>query len=619
MTAKYQILARKYRPQIFKDVIGQDSVVKTIKNSIRYKRVAHAYLFSGTRGTGKTTLTRLFAKALNCKNLKEDFEPCNECQSCNEISASRSLDVIEIDGASNRGIDDIRQINDTIGYSPSGKYKIYIIDEVHMLTKEAFNALLKTLEEPPENIKFFFATTEPHKVLPTIISRCQRFELKRISNELIIEKLQSISSDLKREIDKEALYQIANFSDGSLRDAESLLDQIFCYSEGKITLEYINQALGFIDHNILFELDSNIYNLNTSYAFEFIDKINSSGKDLTYFVEELVEHFKNLLIIKMQKNSLDFLPENIKNQYLSSSKLFTESQIFYILDTLTNAIAANKNSFKRIHLEMLILKIIKSKNSLPIDVLVKRLIDLEKSISQNDSAISNNATQNPGFEKDGFSIQPRDQMPKTPNNQIPDDPASKKIESKAASINESKQEKPEEKAAIFNEQPNINLSNPTSQEKPPHDAASDLSNTSNLNESEFEKIDFSIGQQAKAQKISDTQVREDLVIPTISKNNLSSGSEPKQELLNKPTELLNQVHNSNLPISESQKSTKKEQHQFVDKEIRKEILNESIVAVKKDASEPSISSNATTETKDQSHYDTLIKFAQIELNGMNKT
>src|SRR3972149_551396 len=166
---KYQILARKYRPQKFIDVVSQESIVKTIKNSIKHKKIAHAYLFSGTRGTGKTTLARLFAKALNCKNPTEDMEPCNNCPSCLEIATSRSLDVIEIDGASNRGIDDIRQINDTIGYTPSSNYKIYIIDEVHMLTKEAFNALLKTLEEPPENIKFFFATTEPHKVLPTII------------------------------------------------------------------------------------------------------------------------------------------------------------------------------------------------------------------------------------------------------------------------------------------------------------------------------------------------------------------------------------------------------------------------------------------------------------------
>ncbi len=381
MSEKYQILARKYRPQTFEEVVAQTSIVKTIKNAIRFKKTAHAYLFSGTRGTGKTTLARLFAKALNCKNLTANYEPCNACQSCKEISASRSLDVIEIDGASNRGIDDIRQINDTISYSPCGNYKIYIIDEVHMLTKEAFNALLKTLEEPPENIKFFFATTEAHKVLPTIVSRCQRFELKRISNDLIIEKLKKISIDLKREIEKDALYQIANFSEGSLRDAESLLDQIFCYSEGKITLDYINQALGFINLDYFFELDKKIFENDIYFAFEFANQIHTSGKDLSYFVEELTTHFKNLLILKLnEKNGLNFLSDNLRKKYLKSTINYSQEQLFYILDLLTTAISANKNTFKKIHLESLLLKIIKSKNIITVDILVKRLIELEEKI-----------------------------------------------------------------------------------------------------------------------------------------------------------------------------------------------------------------------------------------------
>lgn len=394
MPEKYQIIARKYRPQVFQEVIGQEAVVKTIKNSLRYKRIANAYLFSGSRGTGKTTLARLFAKALNCKNLKEDCEPCNECLSCKEISSSRSLDVIEIDGASNRGIDDIRQINDTIGYAPSGKYKIYIIDEVHMLTKEAFNALLKTLEEPPENIKFFFATTEAHKVLPTIVSRCQRFELKRITNDLIINKLESISNDLSREVEKEALYQIANFSEGSLRDAESLLDQMFCYSEGKINLEYINNALGFIDKNYFFELDKNIYDKNTKFAFEFADKIYNAGKDLSYLVEELVEHFKNLLILKLNENSLNFLSPSLKQKYSSSSLFFSQQQLFYILNTIISAITLHKNSFKKIHLETLVIKIIQSKDIVSIDTIIKRLIEIESiqvSLSSEETVKENGA------------------------------------------------------------------------------------------------------------------------------------------------------------------------------------------------------------------------------------
>ena len=208
--ADYQVIARKYRPQTFADVLGQSPIVTTLKNAIKKNRLAHAYLFCGSRGTGKTTLARVFAKALNCLQPTQDGEPCNQCTSCRGIVSGSSMDVLEIDGASNRGIEDIRQINETVGYATSsGKYKIYIIDEVHMLTKEAFNALLKTLEEPPAKVLFFFATTEPHKVLPTILSRCQRFNLSRISPQLIVNKLARIAKDLNAVAEEEALHMIA--------------------------------------------------------------------------------------------------------------------------------------------------------------------------------------------------------------------------------------------------------------------------------------------------------------------------------------------------------------------------------------------------------------------------
>jgi DNA polymerase III subunit gamma/tau len=298
----YQVIPRKFRPQTFESVLGQAAIVTTLKNALRFHRLAHAYLFCGCRGTGKTTLARVFAKALNCGQLTENQEPCNACPSCLEILSGRSLDVLEIDGASNRGIDDIRQINETIGYAPaSGKFKIYIIDEVHMLTKEAFNALLKTLEEPPANVKFFFATTEPHKVLPTIISRCQRFDLNRIPVELMQAKLKSITQTLNIACQEEALSLIAHLSEGSLRDAESLLDQIICYAEQPITAESVTLTLGLMPKEHFFALDHAIAEQNYGFAFELSHAVFSSGKELSYFLDNLIEHFRSLLQIRFHK------------------------------------------------------------------------------------------------------------------------------------------------------------------------------------------------------------------------------------------------------------------------------------------------------------------------------
>jgi len=380
MTEKYQILARRYRPQKFKDVVGQEAIVTTIKNAIRLNKSAHAYLFSGSRGIGKTTLARLFAKALNCQNLTDKHEPCDECSSCLEISSSRSMDVIEIDGASNRGIDDIRQINETIGYAPSsGKYKIYIIDEVHMLTKEAFNALLKTLEEPPPMIKFFFATTEPHKVLPTIISRCQRFDLVRIPHALLVDKLRTILLDINREADEQALHLMANFSEGSLRDAESLLDQMLCFEEGKISVEIVSKTLGFIPQNYFFLLDKAIEESKISFAFEFMQMLMQGGKDLSHFLDELSQHFRTHLLIKM-KGQVDYLPINLQKEYEKTCSFFSQDQLLYLLELIVQNM--NRTSNSRIHIESLLLQIIRSKSRIPIASLVYRLMEIEKKIEK---------------------------------------------------------------------------------------------------------------------------------------------------------------------------------------------------------------------------------------------
>lgn len=377
--SNYQVIARKYRPQTFANVVGQEAIVTTLKNTLRFNRLAHAYLFCGCRGTGKTTLARVFAKALNCGHLTEDSEPCNTCPSCLDIIAGRSLDVLEIDGASNRGIDDIRQINETIGYAPaSGKYKIYIIDEVHMLTKEAFNALLKTLEEPPANVKFFFATTEPHKVLPTIVSRCQRFDLNRIPFESLKKKLAWIAEDLKVPCEDDVLSLIASIAEGSLRDAESLFDQIICYAEHPITAAKVSATLGIMPRAAFFSLDKAFEEQNLSFAFELAADVFSSGKDLSYFIDNLIEHYRYLLKIKLG-SSAPFTASRLKEQYTASAALYAEEQCLYILDFLIHwQQQIGKTPFKRVSLEMILLHILRSKHRVSLPSLVKRLVELEQ-------------------------------------------------------------------------------------------------------------------------------------------------------------------------------------------------------------------------------------------------
>jgi DNA polymerase III subunit gamma/tau len=375
----YQVIARQFRPQTFVEVVGQDAIVTTLKNALRFQKLAHAYLFCGSRGTGKTTLARLLAKALNCHALTAEFEPCNACPSCAEITACHSLDVLEIDGASNRGIDDIRQINETVGYAPAmGRFKIYLIDEVHMLTKEAFNALLKTLEEPPPQVKFFFATTEPHKILPTILSRCQRFDLRRISSTLIEEKLTLIAKELNASVEKGALAFIARVSDGSLRDAESILDQMLCTSEGVLSLDIVTSTLGYLPSSYFFELDKAIKEGTHSFAFECAEKIYNSGKEISYFLEELLQHFRV------------HLASHLSSEKRSALCPFTQEQCLYFMDFL---IAASqdfaKSSFKRVHLEMILLHLIRSRHRLPLDVIAKQLIALKDALEKNATPESN--------------------------------------------------------------------------------------------------------------------------------------------------------------------------------------------------------------------------------------
>jgi len=292
------VLYRKYRPKIFAEVVNQEHVVRTLTNALALHKVAHAYLFTGPRGTGKTTIARLLAKAVNCEKPVKN-EPCNKCAACSEVNQGQSLDLIEIDAASNRGIDEIRELKERVNYAPNqARYKVYIIDEVHMLTKEASNALLKTLEEPPPSVIFVLATTEAHKVLPTIMSRCQRFDFRRVSQKDIALKLNRICSSEGINIEEEALKLIAKSASGSLRDAENLLEQLFTYYGSDIGLSQIQAILGVTGDERARELVEHIVNNNISAGMKTINAVSSDGIDLKQFSRELVAYLRGLLLIK---------------------------------------------------------------------------------------------------------------------------------------------------------------------------------------------------------------------------------------------------------------------------------------------------------------------------------
>ncbi len=304
----YQVIARKYRPQRFADIIGQEHITRTLQNAIAAGRLHHAYLFTGIRGIGKTTLARIFAKALNCQNIsaQQSPEPCNECSVCKDITAGSSIDVQEIDGASNNGVDEVREIRERVKYLPSGgKYKIYIIDEVHMLTTQAFNALLKTLEEPPSHAIFIFATTESQKIPATILSRCQRYDFRRISVAKIIETLKAIAVSEGVEADEDALEIIAAEAEGSMRDAESLFDQAIAYSGKKLTFEHLKGLLGFLDRAQIEACVNGIVDKNAAAVLQLSNGLFSSGENLTRFVVELLDVFHALLVTKSSGASFE--------------------------------------------------------------------------------------------------------------------------------------------------------------------------------------------------------------------------------------------------------------------------------------------------------------------------
>ncbi|MEI6165847.1 MAG: DNA polymerase III subunit gamma/tau [bacterium] len=335
----YEVLARKWRPQQFADVVGQGHVTQTLQNAITANRIAHAYLFVGPRGTGKTSLARLFAKALNCKN-GPTITPCDACDSCREIVSGTSMDVLEIDGASNNGVEQVRDLRDNVKFAPvHGAYKIYIIDEVHMLSTAAFNALLKTLEEPPAHVKFFFATTEAHKVLPTIVSRCQRFDLRRIRTELIVERLNLIVKEEHISLDSDAALAIARGAEGGLRDAESALDQLIAFRGDTITEADVLAVFGLVSRQTLEALAMAVLKGDVTELVRIIGELDASGKDMQRLVLELLDQFRSLLIFicaPTSAASLDIVESQLES-FKKQAGLATPDRLMRIAEILSQA------------------------------------------------------------------------------------------------------------------------------------------------------------------------------------------------------------------------------------------------------------------------------------------
>jgi DNA polymerase III subunit gamma/tau len=372
----YQIIARKYRPMTFEQVVGQKAVVQTLQNAIKTNRVAQAYIFSGMRGVGKTTMARILAKALNCKEGPTPT-PCDNCESCTSINEDRSVDVLEIDGASNRGIDDIRTLRDAVKYKPlHSRNKIIYIDEVHQITREGFNALLKTLEEPPPGTVFIFATTELHKVPPTIVSRCQHFEFKKLSQKEIVNHLLRIARAENLTITPAALSLIAQAAEGSMRDAQSLLDQAVAFSGQDIRDEDLKEILGAIDQDLLFAASSLVFAQDPAAVFPLVEKIMERGYDLRAFHKDLILHFRNLLLAKSVEDLGELLPLNADEQAAlrKEADQATAEELLRCLHVLQEAESGLRYSSQpQIYLETLLVRLSHISKIVPITDLVREV------------------------------------------------------------------------------------------------------------------------------------------------------------------------------------------------------------------------------------------------------
>jgi DNA polymerase III subunit gamma/tau len=379
----YLVIARKWRPRLFEEVVGQEHVTRTLGNAISSGKIAHAYIFSGPRGVGKTTVARILARAVNCEEGPTPT-PCNNCQACREITAGSSIDVLEIDGASNTGVDNIRDLREGINYMPSrGKYRVYIIDEVHMLSTPAFNALLKTLEEPPPHAIFIFATTEVHKVLPTILSRCQRFDFKRIPFREIEGHLKVVTGSEGITIDEQGLYLIAREADGSLRDAQSYLDQVIAFAGEEITVTDVVNALGLMDRSVLYDLSEAILKKDGGGCLNILESIHDFGYDFKRLSLDILEHIRDLTVVKVvdsPEKILDLPDSEVERlKDISSSTDLMKLQMIFNIMTQCHEVVSRSSS-PRFVMEMALLKAVNLDDIQSIKGIIKGLDELGRGL-----------------------------------------------------------------------------------------------------------------------------------------------------------------------------------------------------------------------------------------------
>jgi DNA polymerase III subunit gamma/tau len=422
----YEVFARKYRPQTFDDLVGQTHVSRTLKNAVAQNRLAHAYLFVGPRGIGKTSTARILAKALNCVN-GPTVTPCGVCDNCREIAAGNSLDVIEIDGASNNSVEDVRQLRDNVRYAPAkGRYKIYLIDEVHMLSPAAFNALLKTLEEPPAHVKFIFATTEPQKVLPTILSRCQRFDLHRIPANLIAQHLQFIAGKEKITLEPAAAHAIARGAEGGLRDAESMLDQLVAFCGETIAEADVLNVFGFTSEQTVVDLTGHVLRSETAGALELLYQQCESGKDMMRLMSDLIGYLRDLLVFKAKPDALsEDVDLDLQKSLAAHAELIATDRLLELIDQFAAAEGRMKWApNKKLHFEVALIRAIQSLNQATLDEVIENLSALRggKMATAKEVAIPATGVSDPGYNR---SARVAEQSPRynAPESALDVDPA----------------------------------------------------------------------------------------------------------------------------------------------------------------------------------------------------